>query len=221
MRVTTPLRLRPAIARLVLVGALAGLSGAACQGSPSVPPGGGSEDRVELPSMSNARWLVFAQSPSADHRLLDEAAAKALHPRAVLGLEESGRCHGFATVEPLAGRTIEEAARAALAEVGLREQERRFVQDEAVLYSSHTAWRIEAWGTDEAGAPRATRITVASEQGHAFAFYAVTSETMHVRMRRCLDTITAAFDMLEGELEPAPEPTPNPPLRKEEPTPTP
>ena len=49
----------------------------------------------------------------------------------------------------------------------------------------------------------------------------MTSETMHVRMRRCLDTITAAFDMLEGELEPAPEPTPNPPLRKEEPTPTP
>ncbi len=154
---------------------------------------------AERPTLQDKRYLVWLQAPSERWELLKEKDAKALHPDAVAGLRRNDKCVGWVTVEPLAGRTRNQAGKAALAALSLPGKAVHFA--EQVLYCSVTAWRWEAWGHD-ADDPKvrvAHRASFLDNAGHVYEVHARARGTVHPNLRRCMDTVTASFDMMPGD----------------------
>lgn len=145
------------------------------------------------PALSDRVNGVWLQPPNADFAVVTGADVTALHPDAVAGLIEGPKCKGFVTVKP-AGDVSAEAAAATVRESSFGLSEPKVVQDEAVLYCGKTGWRLEVWGTNAKGDPAARRVTFLVNEGRLYGVYGHGDGTIHTRMRRCLDTITAAFE---------------------------
>ena len=140
---------------------------------------------------------VWFKAPTPDFRLLTGAAATALHPDAVVALENPpGKCKGYVTVTPAAGRSAQDAAAAVREGFDLRDV--KVTEDDELLYCSKTGWRVEAWGTNAAGEPAGRRATFLVVGGRLYGVYALSDGTIFTRMRRCLDSVTAAFDLLDA-----------------------
>ncbi len=146
------------------------------------------------PALSDREHGVWLQPPSTDFAVVSGADAAALHADAVAGLVEGPKCKGFVTVKAADGVSPEGAAATAREGFGLSEA--KVVQDEAVLYCGKTGWRVEVWGTNAKGDPAARRVTFLVNEGRLYGVYGHGDGSIHTRMRRCLDTITAAFDLL-------------------------
>ncbi len=149
-------------------------------------------------TLSDARYLVWLQEPPGDGwELLDQAAAEKLHPRAVAGWRRGDKCVGWVTVTPKAeGVTRNAFGKAAFEALALPGKTRSY--GEQVLYCSLTAWRWEAWGHDEADATVtiAHRASFLDSAGHFYEVHARAAGTVRPNLRRCLDAVTASFDLL-------------------------
>lgn len=137
---------------------------------------------------------VWFLPPSEDFEVLTGSDALAFGPYVVVALRNGPKCSGFVTVEPAAGRSAEQAAAAVRGGFDLKDV--RIVEDEALLYCDKTGWRVEAWGTNAAGDPAARRATYLVQGDRLYGVFAHGDGTIHTRMRRCLDSITAGFELL-------------------------
>jgi|GEM_PF-3312331 len=137
---------------------------------------------------------VWLMPPSADFEILTGEAAAALSADAAVAMTNNLKCRGYVTVAAADGKSAEQAAE--VVRGGFDLSEARVVEDDAVIYCGKTGWRVEAWGKNAAGEPAARRATFLVEGGRLYTVYALGDNTIHTRMRRCLDSVTAAFDLL-------------------------
>jgi len=128
---------------------------------------------------------------------VEGAALTTFEPDAVMGFVRGKTCEGWVAVTPRVEPSPRPAALRALAE-------RRAVAtwdvhvDEDALYASHTArrWEIQRRDGDSVVSERASFLV---EGPRLYALHARARDTDYGRRRRCLDTVTAAFDVMPWE----------------------
>lgn len=162
---------------------------------PTFPPPPPPETRMDAVS-----GAILAK-PAASWGWLEGEGLRARGPSAVLGLVRDGRCEGWVEVtnklEPGPRAAAQRALEARRTEAGWEVQ-----VDEDALYASHTArrWEIQRRDGDTVVSERASFLV---EGPRLFALHAVARDPEYTRRRRCLDAVTAAFDVMPWE-PPAP-----------------
>ncbi|MCC6625111.1 MAG: hypothetical protein IT385_27945 [Deltaproteobacteria bacterium] len=156
---------------------------------PTFPPPPPPEMRMDA-----ASGAILARSPT--WAWLEGDALRARSERAVLGLSQGARCEGW--VEVVEGETARlEVARRAL-EARRAEGGWEVHMDEDALYASHTArrWEIQKKAGTVVESVRASFLV---EGPRLFVVSAVARDPEYTRRRRCLDAVTAAFDVMPWE----------------------
>lgn len=191
----------------VLVGGLVAL-GAACGGKsdpeayepPTYPPPPPKETRIDQET-----GAILAK-PAPEWQWVEGERLKALEPTAVLGLTSDPDCVGWVAVTD-AGDAGPRGP--ALKMLAARQAEPGWSVhvDEDVLYAGHTArrWEIQR---HEGTTFLSERTSFLVEGPRLFALHARAREVDYGRRRRCLDALTAAFDVMMYE---PPTPPTNPP----------
>lgn len=170
-----------------LAGACGGSGDGASEG-PVIPPPPPREVRVHEPSGA------LLSLPAPDWHWVEGPALSALEATAVLGLKGPKACEGWVAVsEAKEGNPPRGAAAAGLA---ARQAEATWAVhvDEDVLYASHTArrWEIQR---REGEASVSERTSFLVEGPRLFVVHARSREALYANRRRCLDAVTAAFDV--------------------------
>lgn len=159
------------------------------------PPAPPPETRVDEPSGA------ILMKPPTGWTWLEAGALRALDAAAVLGMRLDERCAGWVAV----GEKVEPSPRPAAARVlaARRAVGSWDVQvDEDVLFANHTARRWEIQGKD-AGVAVSERASFLVEGPRLFSVHARSRDDLYSRRRRCLDAVTAAFDVMPWEPPPS------------------
>jgi len=158
---------------------------------PTFPPPPPPETRID-----EATGAILAK-PEASWAWLEDEALRARGSLAVLGMRRDARCEGWVEVSPATERSPRGRALEAL--------ERRQAEapwevhvDEDVLYAAHTArrWEIQRPEGDFVVSERSSFLV---EGPRLYALRAVARDPEYTRRRRCLDAVTAAFDVMPWE----------------------
>jgi len=189
---------------LIVVVAVGGVS---CSERPRDPRGEPPPEAMTVPppppreSKTDATTGAILTKPEPEWRWLEGDAVKRLDASAVLGVERDEDCVGWVAVTA----KVEASPRsAALAMLEARKAEAKWDVhvDEDVLYASHTArrWEIQRAVAGPAGDTKISeRSSFLVEGPRLFALHALARNPDYNRRRRCLDQVTAAFDVMMWE----------------------
>lgn len=176
-------------------------SASACEGKARDPRGEPPPEAMTVPPPPPREYKMVEPSgailtkPEPEWQWLEGDAVKAHDPDAVLGLLRDEECRGYVTVVPKVESSPRDAANRILAERKAQGIWDVHV-DEDVLYAGHTARR---WELQRELPGRETKVSIRAsflvEGPRLYGLYAIGTHEDYGRRRRCLDQVTAAFDV--------------------------
>jgi len=181
------------LSRLTVVATLALLACGGDKGPAPAPEMTSARPPAPAETLTVPEHRVWIRAPEPGWELLAEEEAAKVAPGAVAGWRGPDGCVGWVTVQGVDERTREELAAASRDAAGLGDAQ--VVMDEAFLYGPRTAWRWET-SRREGDLNTGNRAIIVVDGDRAWEVRARGQASIHTLVRRCLDAVTASFDLL-------------------------